>query len=264
MLWGAAMNKGNSAFWIGDNQWKKDGVSVPGATGATLWLTNVYFTDAGGYVLWATNGMGYTNTAAATFTVMPPPTFANLTNDLVLHLRFDGNYSDSSGRGNDALAPAGSPPFLAGEIGQAVHVATTKGNNYLVVSDNQGDLTFEDTNSFTVSFWVRYTDRFNDVPIIGNAINSTWQLGWVFTDEGGKLEWSLASTPNTSTYLRDPVGPAVIGDGAWHNVIGVVDRDQQMAFAYVDGVLDGSWTILGLGTLNTGNLITIGQDPTGN
>jgi hypothetical protein len=31
----------------------------------------------------------------------------------------------------------------------------------------------------------------------------------------------------------------------------------------VDGVLDGSWSIAGLGSLNPGNLITIGQDPTG-
>ena len=244
-------------------QWKKDGVDVPGAAGSTLTLTNVYYTSAGNYVLWATNGVGYTNTAAGILTVMPPPTFANLTNALVLHLRFDGNYSDTSGRANDASA-VGSPTFLAGEVGQAVHIDTTPGNNYLVVSDNAGDLSFDETTSFTVSFWVRYTDRFNDNPIIGNAINSTWQLGWVFTDEGGKLEWSLASTAGTSLYLRDPVGSAVIGDGAWHNVIGVVDRGQQMAFAYVDGALDGSWSIAGLGTLSYGNLITIGQDPTGN
>jgi hypothetical protein len=245
-------------------QWKNNGIDVPGATSATLSLTNLYFTDAGSYVLWATNSAGHTNTAAATLTVMAPPTFANLTNDLVLHLRFDGDYSDTSGRANDAYAPNGSPTFLAGQVGQAVHIATTPGNNYLQVSDNAGDLQFDETASFTVSFWVRYTDRFNDNPIIGNAINSTYQLGWVFTDEGGKLEWSLVSTANSGTYLRDPVGPAVIGDGAWHNVVGVVDRGQQMALAYVDGVLDGSWSIAGLGTLSPGNLITIGQDPTGN
>jgi hypothetical protein len=244
-------------------QWKKDGLNVPGATAATLSLTNVYFTDAGSYMLWATNAVGHTNTAAATLTVMPPPTFANLTNDLVLHLRFDGNYLDSSGRGNDANA-VGSPTFLGGEVGQAVHIATTPGNNYLVVSDNAGDLAFEDTNSFTVAFWVRYTDRFNDNPIIGNSINSTYQLGWVFTDEGGKLEWSLVSTANSANYLRDPVpGSPVIGDGAWHNVVGAVDREQQMASAYIDGVLASSWSIAGLGSLNPGNLITIGQDPNG-
>jgi hypothetical protein len=36
-----------------------------------------------------------------------------------------------------------------------------------------------------------------------------------------------------------------------------------MAFAYVDGALDGSWSIAGLGTLEYLNAITIGQDPSG-
>jgi hypothetical protein len=243
-------------------QWKNNGVNIPGATSPTLTLNNVYFTNAGSYVLWGNNNAGQTNTAAATVTVMPPPTFAYLTNGVVLHLQFNGDYADSSGSGNDATA-IGSVPFIAGKIGQAAHVATTPNNNYLVVNDTAGNMEFDETMSFTVSFWVRYTDRFNDNPIIGNARNSTYQLGWVFTDEGGKLEWSLVSTANSGTYLRDPVGPSVIGDGNWHNVVGVVDRQQQMAFAYVDGVLDGSWSIAGLGTLATTYSITIGQDPTG-
>jgi hypothetical protein len=243
-------------------QWKKDGVNVPGATSQTLTLTNAYYTAGGNYVLWATNNAGHTNTATAAVVVLPPPSFANLTNGVVLHLSFDGTLADSSGSANDAAA-VGTVPFIAGKIGQAAHIATTPGNNYLVVSDIAGNLEFDQTMSFTVSFWVNYTGRFNDNPIIGNAVNSTWQLGWVYTDEGGKLEWSLVSTANTSTYLRDPVGPLVIGDGLWHNVVGVVDREKQMAFAYVDGVLDGSWSIAGLGTLATTYSITIGQDPTG-
>ncbi|HEV2207266.1 MAG TPA: LamG-like jellyroll fold domain-containing protein [Verrucomicrobiae bacterium] len=245
-------------------QWKKDGANLPGATGPSLTLSNVYFTDAGSYVLWATNSVGHTNTAAATLTVMPIPTFANQTNALVLHLRFDGNYLDSSGRGNDAYAPTTFPPFIAGKVGQAVHIDTTPGNNYLVINDLAGDLTFDETASFSVAFWIRYTDRFNDDPIIGNSINSTYQLGWVFTDEGGKIECSLVSTANSGTYVANPVaGSPIIGDGLWHHVVGVVDRTTQLASVYVDGVSAGSWSIVGLGTLNSTYSITIGQDPTG-
>ena len=135
-------------------QWKQGGVNVPGATSATLTLSNVDFPEAGSYVLWATNTAGYTNTSPSTLTVMPRPTFANLTNDLVLHLRFDGNYTDSSGEGDDASAPNGSPPFVAGKVGQAVHIATASGTNYLVVNDNASVLTFDETTSFTIAFWV--------------------------------------------------------------------------------------------------------------
>lgn len=244
-------------------QWKKDGVNVPGATSAALNLASPYFTDAGSYVLWATNGAGYASTTAATLTVMPTPGYANQTNDLVLHLRFDGDYQDTCGLANNAYA-VGQPPFVTGKVGQAVHIASAPNNNYLQVIDTAEYLSFYETNSFTVGFWIKYTDRFNDVPIIGNAVNSTYQLGWVFTDEGGKLEWSLVSTANSGTYLRDPVpNSPVIGDGAWHHVLGVVDRDQQLALAYIDGNLASSWSIAGLGALFYSQLITIGSDPTG-
>ena len=133
-----------------------------------------------------------------------------------------------------------------------------------MVTNNSGDLLFDQATSFTVGFWVNYTDRFNDNPIIGTAVNSTYQEGWVFTDEGGDLEWSLASYPSQGAFLRDPVSTTVIGDGAWHNVVGVVDRSQQMALVYIDGVLQNSWSIVSLGSLEFGNAITIGQDPTGN
>lgn len=247
-------------------QWFKAGAPISGATASTLTFASAEYTDSGSYSVTITNAVGTTNSAAVTLTVLPEPTYAYLTNGLVLHLRFDGNFSDSSGRANDAFsAGATEPGFLAGKIGQGVHIATTQGDKYLQVTDNAGDLAFDETESFSVGFWVKYTVGFNDVPIIGNAVNSTWQLGWVFTDSAtaGRLEWSLASTASTGTYLRDPVGPAVIGDGSWHHVLGVVDRQAKMALAYVDGELAGSWSIDGLGGLYYDNLITIGQDPTG-
>jgi hypothetical protein len=250
-------------------QWKKDGVNVPGATSATLTLPSAYFTDAGSYTLWATNGVGYTNTTAATLTVVAKPSYANQTNDLVLHLRFDGDYADSSGRANDAN-PSGTVTFLAGKVGQGVHIASTAPSayNYIVVGGDPltGDLAFDETVSFSVGFWIKYTAGFNDVPIIGNAINSTWQLGWVFTDSAtaGKIELSLTSIANTGTWLRDPVPNCpTINDGTWHHVLGVIDRTAKLASVYVDGAFTSSWSLGGLGTLVTGNYVTIGQDANG-
>ena len=243
-------------------QWQKNGVNIPGAVRSTLTVPATYYTDAGNYVLVAGNGLGNTNSAPARLTVMPSPSFANLTNELVLHLRFDGNYLDGSGHANDASAPNGSPSFLPGVLGQAVHIATSPGTNYLQVSNNAGDFAFDETVSFSVAFWVRYSGRFNDDPIIGNAINSTYQSGWVLTDEGGKIEYTLVNGANV---IADPVGGSpIIGDGAWHHVVLVVDRSLQVSSAYVDGALVGSLSIVGLGSMDAGNLITIGQDPSGN
>jgi hypothetical protein len=86
----------------------------------------------------------------------------------------------------------------------------------------------------------------------------------VFTDDAGKIECSLADTANEGTYLRDPLaGSPVTHDGNWHQVTGVCDRGLQRASVYVDGVLAESWSIVGLGTLDSGNPVIIGQDPTG-
>lgn len=243
--------------------WKKGTETIPGATTSKLTIASASFADAGSYTVTVSNNAGSKTSDAAVLAVMPAPTFANLTNDLVLHLRFDGNYSDTSGKANDA-SPVGTPPFIGGKIGQGVHIATTPGDSYLVVNDVSQELSFDETASFTVSYWLKYTARFNDVPIIGNAINSTYQLGWVFTDEGGKIEYSLVSTANSGTYVADPVsGSPAIDNGAWHHIVGVVNRATETALVYVDGILAGTWSIKGLGTLATGNNITIGQDPTG-
>jgi hypothetical protein len=60
-------------------QWQKDGVAVPGATGLTLSVTNVYYTDGGHqYALAATNDVGGAVSLPATLTVMPPSSQTNL------------------------------------------------------------------------------------------------------------------------------------------------------------------------------------------
>jgi hypothetical protein len=243
-------------------QWKKNGVNIPGATSQTLILNNVFFTDAANYVLYGTNALGFTNTAAATLTVLPQPSYANQTNALVLHLRFDNNYLDTSGRANDASAPAGSPGFVAGKLGPGVNINTTPSANYLTVSDLNNDLQFDVTNSFTVALWLKYSSAFNDDPIIGNAVNSTYQFGWVLTEEGGRFEWTAVSG---GSVIADPVSATspLINDGTWHHVAVSFDRNGGSAASYVDGARVATHSLSGLGSLITGQTLTIGQDPSG-
>ncbi len=76
---------GNSASFTGGIggtptptlQWRKDGVAVPGATGASLTLNNVQATNAGSYTLFGSNPVGSISTAPAQLTVIyPPPTIS--------------------------------------------------------------------------------------------------------------------------------------------------------------------------------------------
>ena len=244
-------------------QWKKDGTPVPGATKSAFAISNVYFTDAGNYSVQVTNNNGLTNSAPAALTVLPVPSYANQTNGLVLHLKFDGTFADSSGRTNDAVAPSTAPGFISGRIGQGVNINTTPGLNYLTVDDPNSDFVFYETNSFTVGFWLSFTAGFNDTPIIGNANNSTYQPGWVITEDTNQFEWTLNGLAGAGSVNADPVGGPLINNGAWHHLVLSVNRDTQTASSYVDGNLIDKRSIKGVGSLATGYTMTIGQDPTG-
>jgi hypothetical protein len=248
-------------------QWQLNGVNVAGATTSTLTIPNTYFTEAGSYTVVLTNRVGaVTSSPPATLAVLPPPTFANVTNGLLLHLTFDGNFNDSSGLGNNPTV-YGNPTFVPGRLGQAVYLSSfgnVATNNYLQFPDPNNDFLFGDTNSFSVSFWASFTDDFNDLPIVGNAVNSTGNTGWVITDDGdNQLEWTLVGLDYGSV-IADPVGDPLINDGAWHQIVVVFNRTSQMASSWVDGVKVNARSIATVGSLiDTGELLTIGNDPTG-
>ena len=252
-----------------DLQWYKDNAALTGQTSDTLVLSNLSGANVGNYQVIATNTAGSTTSATASLSVQPVPTSANITNGLVLHLKLDNDYSDSSGLGHNAT-PNGTPTFIAGQIGaNAVQLNTDSGNsvfNYLSIPANT-DLAFGPNVSFSVSFWINYNTNADgtypdDLPMIGNSLNSTYQKGWVFADDTGQLEWTLVANDNTSV-IADPVGGPVISDAKWHHVMASFDRSVGIANTYIDGVQVDSRSIQGLGGLDNGNPIALAQDPSG-
>ena len=245
-------------------QWTHAGTNIPGATAKTLTIASTYYTDAGSYQVVAANGLGSPATSAtATLTVQAPPSFANLTNGLVLHLRFDGTPLDSSGRTNDGTAVDKTPGviYVPGKIGSTGAMVGT--NGYVTIAASP-DLTFGPTDSFSVAFWVKCGPGNNDVPIFGNAVNSTYQDGWVFSEDGGKIEWTLAGVGDPSSVIADPVpGSPIITDGVWHSVVAAFDRVENVAYTYVDGVQVDTRSLAGLGSLDSAFNPTFGDDPGG-
>ena len=106
---------------------------------------------------------------------------------------------------------------MAGKLGQGVNINTSPNANYLAASDLNGDLQFDTPDSFTIALWLKYRAAFNDVPIIGNSINSTYNPGWVLTEEGGRFEWTAVGG---GSVIADPVSGTspLINDGAWHHL----------------------------------------------
>jgi len=247
-------------------QWWKDGTALLNQTNDLLTLTNISSASNGSYQLVATNTAGSTPSSIVTLSVQPVPTSAFLTNGLVLHLKLDNNFADSSGLGNDGT-PNGAPVFIPGIVGPNAASLNTDvaGATYNYVSVGpSSSLAFGQTDSFSLSFWINYTNSPNpdDLPIIGNSLGSTYQQGWVFSDDAGQLEWTLGANDFTSV-IADPVGGPVIADLKWHNVVATFDRTIGVANTYIDGVQVDTRSIQGLGSLDNGNPIALAQDPSG-
>jgi len=257
-------------------QWWFNGSPIAGATNTSLTISDTY-SNAGSYVLQAKNGNGSTNSPAATLAVLPPnPAYVNVTNGLVLHLKFDGDYSDSSGRGNNGTATGtggGLPSFTSGRFGSgAVHYETdtttgvpanlgaaTVTNSGFVTLGNPPDLQFSSNVDFSVSYWVRLPVGYlnGDLPYFCSAVGSTYSPGFTFapgyTNGGFAFSYNgvgLQGSPNS------------INDGNWHHLLHSVSRTGY-AFTYLDGVQVDSQIASGIGDLNTTGPINIGQDPTG-
>lgn len=258
-------------------QWYKDGTRLTGATTATLNFSSVLVTDTGTYTLWATNAAGV-RSISGTLTVIAPVGYANVTNGLVLHLKFDGDTTDSSGRNNNGTA-VGGPAFVTGIIGsQALEYTTTVNTNVNPVAvdttsyvnlGRPADLLFDATTSFSIGLWVKLPTNYDagDLPFIGTAINSMNNPGWDIgpTYGGGGWQWCLNDgvTASIVTNNIDVNGPAgSFNSGGWHHFMLTVDRAAKAATSYVDGVLTATRDITALGNLDNGNPIIMGQDPT--
>jgi Concanavalin A-like lectin/glucanases superfamily/Immunoglobulin domain/Immunoglobulin I-set domain len=253
-------------------QWSKNGAPLPGETNSVLVLTNLSFGDTGTYQLSATNSAGSSTSLPATLAVVPSPNFANVTNGLVLHLKFDGDYSDSSGRAHDGQ-PVGSPTFVPGAIGnQALHYSTavdTTNPNRPVVTANYvtlgmpADLQFSSNVNFSVSYWVRFTGTPGDLPFLCNAVNSFSNPGYTFAPsyQLGGWSWSLGDFA-TASFIGIYGADNSINDGSWHHLAHTFDRSSS-GITYLDGNEVDSRSVVPIGDLDTQDPATIGQDPSG-
>jgi hypothetical protein len=131
------------------------------------------------------------------------------------------------------------------------------------------DLQFGATANFTVAFWIRLPVNFvgNDLPMIGNALNSANNHGYTFapsysTTVAGGWGWSLFGPGGASSGINvyGPVGS--INDGGWHHLVFAYDRTG-VGNTYLDGKLADSRLITIVGNLDTGRNTIVGQDPSG-
>ncbi len=106
-------------------QWLKDGISLPGATGTSLVLSNVQSADAAGYSVVASNSSGSVTSAAVALTVQ-------ITNRLVAFPGAEGAGAfTSGGRGGDVYYVTSLSDTGAGTLRTGISTAPAGGRTIL-------------------------------------------------------------------------------------------------------------------------------------
>jgi Concanavalin A-like lectin/glucanases superfamily/Immunoglobulin domain len=220
-------------------------LSVSSSGTSTFTLNDVQAPNTGNYQLVVTNNYGAVTGLVASLRIYAGP----LTNGLVVHLAFDGNFNDTSGRGNNAAyayngtAYSPTPRFVTGFLGQAFEFTTTKDESDVEYATlgYPPDLQFGETNDFSVSMWVNYTNQDDDPPLIANKDwESSDNRGWgIFTQSGGNYRINVTGPNGSLDKFSETDTPHTLKDGNWHNIVVSVQHAPFGYSAYVYGYLDG-------------------------
>ncbi|MCX6924070.1 MAG: hypothetical protein NT154_12800 [Verrucomicrobia bacterium] len=223
-------------------QWTFNSVAIPRATNNSYTIPSAYFTDAGNYSVTVTCTSGTTNSPAAVLTVIPQPSYAEVTNGLLVHLTFDGDYNDHSGQGNNA-APQGTPDFVRGIVGsqalQYSSAAAASAFNYVSLMDTNSmtlwpALAFG-SGPWSTAYWVKLTNGANYLPFLANnngGVAANNSSGFAFGSDlasGGELRLTYR-TQGFSWILTNGVS---IADGNWHHI--AVVSGPFLLSTYIDG-----------------------------
>jgi hypothetical protein len=270
-------------------QWSKDGTDIAGATNNSLTLWPISTADAGSYMVQVTNISGFRQSTPAMLTVLPPPATPPSIPGLVVHLTFDDNLTDATGRGNDGTAiqqtttssNISSATFVSGMLGSALHYSSDSTNANYVTLGLRPDLQFGSNTDFSVAYWIRLPAGYagGDLPFFTDATGSTFNGGFCFAPtygnqaagEAGSVSGGWASSLFDAATGSNGIGvygdAGSINDGNWHLLVHTFDRVNGLV-TYLDGVAvgyvvaDGS-SVAEAGNIDTGLPATIGQDPTG-
>jgi alpha-mannosidase len=165
---------------------------------------------------------------------------SSLTYDPVMHLKFDGNFLDSSGYNNHGACTGTSCPVsISGKIEQAYKFDGS--NDYVYVRDSASlDL----TNKITVSAWVYLNSNTNEWITVGQKSASTWFVWQMYARSVD------AQTPNYPVFRinfdgqgdvdsdEEVQGTSILSTGQWYHLVGVYDGTR-MSF-YQNGQLGES------------------------
>jgi hypothetical protein len=222
-------------------QWLKDGVEIPGATAASLTLSNLTPADSGSYTFRVTDSIGTETSSAAVLTVLPDPT-PDVRAGLISYWPLDVE----NGIGDGLFTPdlySGNPfqEYTNAFLG----VPAVFGNGLSFNGVNQfalrrGGFPIYGYPGYSVAFWVKGTglgqsDRRVFCESSTNSLNPIFAFGTHGTGSNSLLRLYVRN--DTNTVILDSYSTSPVFDGNWHHVVWTDTNG--FGRLYIDGVLDG-------------------------
>ena len=202
---------------------------------------------------------------------------ADVPDGLVVHLTFEGDVLDHSGRGNDGtiVRPGTDSPYVPGIIGKAFQATGTVRDvedptgSYITLG-SPDDLNFGTSTDFSFSWWGQYTPdgQHDDIAWLSNKDwNSGAVRGYVLSSEpGGKFKWNYRSRGDArrdSPTIGGGASPQ-LDDGAWHHYVVTFTRGVGgFGTIYFDGAFANQAVLNSIGDINFIFPTNILQDGTG-
>ena len=204
-------------------------------------------------------GMGGSSTAAAQ---APASQVASMMNGLLLYLSLDGppgacSFMDWSGNGHDSVAPSGACP-TSGQPGRFFEAAAFDGVYNSLHSANHPSLEFGSAQDFTVLLWMKSGSlRSWDALISTKEWWGGTKSGFILSIDSSGSQWTANAADGTNRSDAYSNGP-LLSDNQWHHLAVTFDRDGQMVM-YQDGAQVGSASMAGVGSINSGLPIVMGN-----
>lgn len=257
--------------------WVLPGAGLPGLTGYEIRRNGTLVTTLGSGISHYTDTpgtgthayeirfLGTSETRTSTASIA-----GDINAQLVLHLPFNGNAQDASGRANHGTV-SGSPSYTSGKSGQCLQFTDTASPHQYVSLGQPADLQFGSGTSFTVSVWVNHSGTFPDNRSIGGSANDPAILSNKDWNSGANAGWFIGAGPDgrwqwnagDGTDRADYDGPASqLSDGTWHHLCVVHDRSTNLARLFYDGNLAATRSLSAIGTVDAAKPTAVATDGT--
>lgn len=191
--------------------------------------------------------------------------------NLVMHLRFDGDVYDYSGYDNDgrvdgtgygADSKKYGAQFTTGKIGQGMLFDSSLYQNYLIIDSPQAELDIDEDDVRTFNMWINISEDVElgkTIALLSKTLSSSYyyffQLVRNNTDGKAKIHLRYKNGTDTENVYSNSSVPV----GEWAMVSVVIDKSANTIDFYVNGVHDSQSAITITGTWSNSQSMRIGS-----